>query len=934
MDTKDTTDKTARPGAAGASGSGTAGAGTRKPLSLQRTVESGHVRQNFSHGRSKPVIVEKRKSRKLGGAETPAPAPAAPAPVSVKPPSAPQTSEAPRAPDRADAGRSLRPEERDARARALAEARRQSEIEETERAERERLAPEQKPADAAAPVAAMPAAAPAPAAEAAPPAAPAQNAPAAPAPAAAQVRAPASPSSAPRRDGPPPRSGESGARPSGRFEGRGPRPAGAGYNTAFMPREGGRPKEINIPSSRPAPAAERAPIEPPKGKEVRAEPRVREEMVEDEETRVIKRGGKIVRTPVKTTPEPQKERVKLTINNAFDQEQRERSLASLKRKRERERLKAMGVQQPRDKIVREVIIPEAITIQELSNRMAERAVDLIKLLMKQGAMHKITDVIDADTAELIVQEFGHTVKRVSEADVETGFIGDKDTDENLKPRAPVVTIMGHVDHGKTSLLDAIRQTNVVSGEAGGITQHIGAYQVALPSGDRITFIDTPGHAAFTAMRARGAKVTDIVVLVVAADDGVMPQTVEAINHAKAAGVPMIVAINKIDKPQADPNRVKTDLLSHEVVVESMGGDTLEVPVSALKRTNLDKLLEAIHLQAEVLDLKANPERTAEGIVIEAKLERGRGPVGTVLVQRGTLHVGDIVVAGTAWGRVRALINDKGQNIDEAGPSVPVEVLGFDSAPEAGDQIAVVENEARAREITDYRIRKRRETLGAAGSKSTLEQMMQQLKEAGKKDFNLLIKGDVQGSVEAIMGALKKLGTDEVEARIVHSGVGGITESDIALANASKAVVIGFNVRANGQAKQAADAAGIEIRYYNIIYDLLDDVKAAMSGLLAPTIREVFLGNAEVLQVFNISKVGKVAGCRVTEGKVMRGGKVRLIRDNVVIHEGSLSVLKRFKDDVKEVPVGQECGMSFANYQDLREGDVIECFNVETVTRSL
>jgi translation initiation factor IF-2 len=581
-----------------------------------------------------------------------------------------------------------------------------------------------------------------------------------------------------------------------------------------------------------------------------------------------------------------------------------------------------------------VIIPEAITIQELSNRMAERAVDLIKLLMKQGAMHKITDVIDADTAELIVQEFGHTAKRVSESDVETGFIGDKDDDQNLRSRAPVVTIMGHVDHGKTSLLDAIRQTNVVSGEAGGITQHIGAYQVALPSGDRITFIDTPGHAAFTAMRARGAKVTDIVVLVVAADDGVMPQTVEAINHAKAAGVPMIVAINKIDKPQADPNRVKTDLLSHEVVVESMGGETLEVPVSALKRTNLDKLLEAIHLQSEVLDLKANPDRTAEGIVIEAKLERGRGPVGTALVQRGTLHVGDIVVAGTAWGRVRALINDKSQNIAEAGPSVPVEILGFDSAPEAGDQIAVVENEARAREITDYRIRKRRETLGAAGSKSTLEQMMQQLKEAGKKEFNLLIKGDVQGSVEAIAGALKKLGTDEVEARIVHSGVGGITESDIALAAASKAVVIGFNVRANAQAKQAADTSGIEIRYYNIIYDLLDDVKAAMSGLLAPTIREVFLGNAEVLQVFNISKVGKVAGCRVTEGKVMRGGKVRLIRDNVVIHEGTLSVLKRFKDDVKEVPVGQECGMSFANYQDLREGDVIECFNVETVTRTL
>jgi translation initiation factor IF-2 len=567
--------------------------------------------------------------------------------------------------------------------------------------------------------------------------------------------------------------------------------------------------------------------------------------------------------------------------------------------------------------------------------MAERAVDLIKYLMQQGAMHKITDVVDADTAELIVQEFGHTPKRVSEADVEIGFVGDKDSDDvALESRAPVVTIMGHVDHGKTSLLDAIRSANVVSGEAGGITQHIGAYQVKAANGDKITFIDTPGHEAFTAMRARGAKVTDIVVLVVAADDGVMPQTVEAINHAKAAKVPIIVAINKIDKPQADPNRVRTDLLSHEIVVESMGGDTLEVPVSALKRTNLDKLLEAIHLQAEILDLKANPDRTADGIVIEAKLERGRGPVGTVLVQRGTLHVGDIIVAGTAWGRVRALLDDHGANIASAGPSVPAEVLGFDSAPEAGDQFAVVENEARARELTDYRVRKRRETLGSAGSKSTLEQMMQQLKDAGRKEFPLVVKGDVQGSVEAIAGALRKVGNEEVEARLVHSGVGGITESDIALAAASKAIVIGFNVRANAQAKQAADSQGVEIRYYNIIYDLVDEVKAAMSGLLAPTKREVFLGYASIKQVFNISKVGKVAGCIVTEGKVERGAKVRLLRDNVVIHEGTLSILKRFKDDVKEVVSGQECGMSFANYQDIREGDQIECFQVETIARSL
>ena len=595
----------------------------------------------------------------------------------------------------------------------------------------------------------------------------------------------------------------------------------------------------------------------------------------------------------------------------------------------------MGLPLVREKISREVIIPEVITIQELSNRMAERAVDVIKILMKEGVMHKITDVIDVDTAELIVQEFGHTPKRVSESDVEIGLVGDKDIDDHLEPRAPVVTIMGHVDHGKTSLLDAIRSTNVVSGEAGGITQHIGAYQVVTPNGHKVTFIDTPGHEAFTAMRARGAKVTDIVVLVVAADDGVMPQTVEALNHAKAAGVPMIVAINKIDKPQSDPNRVRTDLLQHEIVVESMGGETLEVPVSALKRTNLDKLLEAIHLQAEILDLKANPNRTAEGIVIEAKLERGRGPVGTVLVQRGTLKVGDLVVAGLAWGRVRALIDDHGANIAAAGPSVPVEILGFDAAPEAGEQFSVVENEARAREITGYRLRKRRETLGSAGTPRTLEQMMQTLKDAaGQKEFNLLVKADVQGSLEAIVGALKKLGTDEVMARIVHTGVGGITESDVALANASKAVILGFSVRANAQAKQAADVQGIEIRYYNIIYDLVDDIKKAMSGLLAPTLRETMLGNAQILEVFNISKVGKVAGCRVTDGTVERGANVRLIRDNVVVHEGKLSTLKRFKDEVKEVQSGQECGMAFENYGDMRAGDVIECYRVETIQRSL
>jgi translation initiation factor IF-2 len=649
-----------------------------------------------------------------------------------------------------------------------------------------------------------------------------------------------------------------------------------------------------------------------------------------------KKSGKVERTPpVKRVEDDRRGRQKLTITNAFDDTQRERSLASLRRQRERLKKQAMGQAEPRKKIVREVQVPEAITIQELGNRMAERAVDIIKFLMKQGQMHKINDVIDADMAELIIDEFGHTMKRVSEADVEEGFIGTKDETGDLQARAPVVTIMGHVDHGKTSLLDSLRKANVVAGEAGGITQHIGAYQVTTDDGATISFIDTPGHAAFTAMRSRGAKVTDIVILVVAADDGVMPQTVEAINHAKAAQVPIILAINKIDKPDAEPQRVRTELLQHEIVVESMGGDTLEIEVSAKDGTNLDKLLEMIALQAEVLELRANPNRPAEGVVIEAKLERGRGPVGTVLIQRGTLKVGDIIVAGRAWGRVRALINDKGEHIDAAGPSVPVEILGLDSAPEAGDQLAVVENDARARELTSYRQRKLRDLKSVgAGRRSSLEQMMSQLSEAGKKEFSLIIKGDVQGSVEAIAAALHGLGTDEVAARLVHTGVGGITESDISLAGASNAAVFGFNVRANAQAKELADRSDVEIRYYNIIYDLVDDIKAAMSGLLDPTLRETFLGNAEILEVFNITKVGKIAGCRVTEGKVERGAHVRLIRDNVVIHEGKLGTLKRFKDEVKEVQSGQECGMGFENYHDLKQGDIIECFRVEEVKRTL
>lgn len=623
----------------------------------------------------------------------------------------------------------------------------------------------------------------------------------------------------------------------------------------------------------------------------------------------------------------------VTTATAAPDEERMRSHASYARRIQR--LKGRAAE-PKEKIAREVILPETITIQELANRMSERGVDVIRLLMKQGAMHKITDVIDADTAQLVAEELGHAVKRVAESDVEEGLFDTPDLESDLVSRPPVVTIMGHVDHGKTSLLDAIRHANVVSGEAGGITQHIGAYQVTAPNGLPVTFIDTPGHAAFTAMRARGAKVTDIVVLVVAADDGVMPQTIEAIHHARAAKVPLIVAINKIDKPDARPERVRTELLQHEVQVESMGGETLEIEVSAKQKLNLDKLLDAISLQAEVLDLKANPTRSAEGTVIEARLDKGRGPVATVLVQRGTLDVGDLVVAGAQWGKVRALLDDQGQTRQDAGPSFPVEVLGFSGTPEAGDRVAVVESEARAREITEYRERQKRDQAAARGGsgRSSLSDMMSQLKTAGRKEFPLVIKGDVQGSVEAIVAALEKLGTDEVGARVVHAGVGGITESDITLALASGAAVIGFNVRAHKEAREESERVGIEIRYYNIIYNLVDDVKAAMSGLLSPTLRETMLGNALILEVFDISKVGKVAGCRITDGRVERGANVRLIRDNVVVHEGKLSTLKRFKDEVKEVDAGQECGMAFENYQDMRQGDVIECYRVEEIKRTL
>ncbi len=825
-------------------GKGARGGG-KMTLNARRTVESGHVRQSFSHGRSKSVLVEKKKRRAIGG--TPAPQPveeAKPKPqVSVvaetlqKKPKVEETPQHQR--PKGQVLRQLSDDEKDARSRALKDSRER---------EAERLRVEQ-----------------------------------------------------------------------------------AAVLELTVTEQ--RVKEEKLAAERKVKEDQRHEAEA-KARKV-GEENVRKHLLKEEAEEPPRTAdARHKKSPVAPRRgEERRVRGRLTIINALDEEQRQRSLASLKRRQERQKKQITGPQS-QAKIQRDVVIPEVITIQELANRMAERGVDVIKVLMRDGDMHKITDVIDADTAQLIAEEFGHAVRRVSEADVEEGFIGAEDHVEDLQPRAPIVTIMGHVDHGKTSLLDAIRTTNVVSQEAGGITQHIGAYQVVTPAGLKITFIDTPGHEAFTAMRQRGAQVTDVVVLVVAADDGVKPQTVEAINHAKAAGVPIIVAINKIDKPGADPKRVRTELLSHDIVVESLGGETLEVEVSALKKTGLDKLLEAIGLQAEVLELKANPERAAEGVIVEAKLERGRGPVGTALIQRGTLHLGDLIVAGSAYGRVRALINENGEHVASAGPSVPVEVLGFDSAPEAGDQFAVVENEARAREITSYRQRERRKRLAVAGQRGTLEQMMSNLKAAGTKEFTLLVKGDVQGSVEAIVAALDKLGTDEVRARVVHAGVGGITELDVGLAATSGAVILGFNVRANAQAREAAERDGVEIRYYNVIYDLVDEVKQAMSGLLAPTRRETFLGNAEVLQVFTISKVGKVAGCRVTEGKVERGAHVRLIRDNVVIHEGKLSTLKRFKDEVKEVVAGQECGMAFEGYQDMRQGDVIECFEVEHVQRTL
>lgn len=673
-------------------------------------------------------------------------------------------------------------------------------------------------------------------------------------------------------------------------------------------------------------------------KDARAKDEARGADTDEDEGRAKKKLTPAAKAPVARSKDGGERRPKgrLTIQNLVeDDEGRQRSLASMRRAREREKQRRTQGGTEREKVARDVVVPESITVQELANRMAERAADVVKFLMKQGQMVRAVDFLEADDAELIVEEFGHRVKRVSDADVEEGFISADDPEDTKQPRPPVVTIMGHVDHGKTSLLDALRSTDVAGGEAGGITQHIGAYQVQLKSGDKITFLDTPGHAAFSAMRARGAQATDIVILVVAADDGVMPQTAEAINHAKAAGVPMIVAINKIDKPDATPDKVLNNLLQHEIVTESMGGDVQAIPVSALKKIGLEELTEAISLQAEMLELKANPDRSAEGIVIESQIDKGRGPVATVLVKRGTLKRSDIVVAGVQWGKVRALTNERGAQMTEAGPSLPAEILGLDGAPEPGEVFSVVESEARARELVDYRVRQRRDkSAGTGGGGTSLEQMMARFQQNEVQELPILIKADVQGSAEALTGALEKVGNEEVRARVIHAAPGGVSEADVQLAKASGAPIFAFNVRANKQARELAEQEKVEIRYYSIIYDVIDDVRKTLEGLLAPEKRETFIGYAEILEVFNITKLGKVAGCRVTEGVVRRGCGVRLLRNDTVIHEGELSTLKRFKDEVNEVRAGTECGMGFVGYQDLQKGDQIECFTVEEIERKL
>ena len=813
-------------------------------LELNKTVETGSVRQSFSHGRSKMVAVEVKKKRVFapdsGGHMAEVKKTAEPLVDPVVTEEA-LVADVPETPTTTPTGRILTNEERASRMKALEEAREEGEV--------KRKAAELKALEPA----------PAPEPTLRPDAAPKKKT----APAAANVKIP-------------------------------------------------------DPADIPAPPSE-----------------------DDKERRVRPKKLVKVEPPKKATTnkrgEPRRREGKLTISEALeDKEGRQRSLASVKRKRDRERQDAVSARNSGKKVIREVVITETITVQELGNRMAERAVDVIKSLMKMGVMATAQQEIDADTAELVVEEFGHNYKRIAASDVEIGLktVNDDDDASELVSRPPVVTVMGHVDHGKTSLLDAMRSSDVAAGEAGGITQHIGAYQVNTASGSKITFIDTPGHSAFSEMRARGASVTDIVVLCVAADDGIMPQTVEAIHHAKAANVPIIIAVNKIDRPDADPARIRTDLLQHDIQVEEMGGEALAIDVSAKEHLNLDKLEEAITLQAELMDLKSNPNRPAEGIVVESKVEAGRGAVATVLVQRGTLQIGDILVAGKEYGRVRAMTDAMGKQLKEAGPAFPVEVLGLSGAPASGDEMAVVISEGRAREVAEFRERRERDTYAAATTRGTLEEMFEKIKDGEAESLPIVLKGDVHGSVGAIKASLDSLATDEVRVNMLHSAVGGINESDVTLARASGAAIIGFNVRANPQARALAKRDGVEIRYYSIIYNLIDDLKAVLSGMLSPEIRETFLGNATIKEVFNVSKVGKIAGCFVSEGLVRKGANVRLIRDEVVIHEGELSQLKRFKDDAAEVKEGVDCGMAFTNYQDMRAGDTIECFSVEEIAREI
>jgi len=858
-------------------------------LELGRTVDAGSVRQSFSHGRSKVVQVEVRKKRAPVGAPSgPAPGPSAPSARGPAPAGRPP----------AGAGRALTQTELAARQRALVEQQRESAKREAERREQEKIsilsaAEEARRREE-------------------------------------EARKAADEEARRQEEEAAQQKADEAARQAAEATVAAPvATTTAGPATARAPDEQRR---------RPVPAAPAGAPQPATTETLRLRPGTKA-ADDDDETRPVRRTGPGMpprRPPVAAPKKDDRRRPgRIDVQAAIEgEDEKVRSLASVRRQRERERRQAEleRLRSDQVKVVRDVILPDTITVQELGNRMAARAGDVIKALMKLGVMATVTQSLDADTAELVVQEFGHRARRVSESDVEMGLEGTADTDAELAPRPPVVTVMGHVDHGKTSLLDALRATDVAAGEAGGITQHIGAYQVELSSGEHITFIDTPGHEAFTAMRARGAGVTDIVILVVAADDGVMPQTIEAIRHAKAAGAPIIVAINKMDRPDANPQRVRQELLSHEVVVEEMGGETQDVEVSALKKTGLDKLREAILLQAEILDLKANPDRPAEGTVIESRLDRGRGPVATVLVQKGTLKQGDIVVAGAEWGRVRAMLNDKARPVTEAGPSVPVEILGVAGVPTAGEPFVVVENESRAREIAEFRTRKLRDKAAGvtAGARGTLDEMLARIQAGEQKEVAVLIKADVQGSAEAIQATVLKLAHEEVKVRVLHAAVGQITESDIQLAKASSAVIVAFNVRATAQARELATREAVDIRYYSIIYEVSDDIEKLVRGKVAPKAREKFLGYAEIRKVFTITKTGKVAGCMVTDGLVKRGAGVRLLRDNVVIHSGELSQLKRFKDDVREVARGYECGLSFANFHDLQEGDVVECFEVEMV----